>query len=268
MMSLLDVTLKKTEILPALGLVKDFPKVDFYGREMPRHKSFGVGGQAGDFLYRLVVPATVKSTHKFVGDEVMQRYNNRIDNMEDAYIGPEQPDRYFKIGGKKKWMSNEQYNEYCLMSGNLSREFTRTLNLDVDNPTGLDIKKLKEAHSRARGAAREYCIEKFWGDGERLAFMEEATADGLKEASIKAKAKILTRRKPTMKSLSEEEKRLPYRMRRAILENRISELEEEQRAAAQELASEDVGGREAAAAFGGGVGARKRIRQAIRTYGG
>ena len=60
-----------------------------------------------------------------------------------------------------------------------------------------------------------------------------------------------------MKSLSEEEKRLPYRMRRAILENRISELEEEQRAAAQVLASEDVGGREAAAAFGGGVGARK-----------
>ena len=267
LVSLLDVTLKKTEILPALGLIKDHPKVDFNGREIPRHKSFGVGGQAGDFIYRLIVPATVRTTHRFVGDEVMQRYNNRIDDPRDAYIGPEAPERYFTVGSKKKWMSPAQYHEYCQLAGDLGREYARSLSLNVDNPSSVDMDKLREGYKRGRSSARDYCVEKFWGSGELLPLLEEATADSLRLDSLKSKARILTRKKPTLKSLSKEEKGLPYRMRAAILEERVERHEEEQRATAQELASEGIGGRETAAAHGGSVEGRRRIRKAIRTYG-
>ena len=269
-MSLLEVTAKKTEILPALGILKDHPKVDFYGREIPRHKSFGVGGQAGDFMYRVLVPIPVKSTHSFVGDEVMKRYNNRLDDPMDAYIGPERPPRFFKIGGKKKWMSDPQYNEYCQMAGNLAREFTRTLDLNVDNPTERDIEKIREGHKRARNAAKEYCVEKFWGDGAMLPFLEAQTAEDLKNDYISARSRVLARRRPTMKSLSREERGLPYELRTAILKDRVMEYEIERQAAAEELSSEGVGEDEAAAGYGSGRGksrGRKRIRQGIRTYG-
>ena len=269
-MSLLEVTAKKTEILPALGILKDHPKVDFYGREIPRHKSFGVGGQAGDFMYRVLVPIPVKSTHSFVGDEVMKRYNNRLADPMDAYIGPERPPRFFKIGGKKKWMSDPQYNEYCQMAGNLAREFTRTLDLNVDNPTERDIEKIREGHKRARNAAKEYCVEKFWGDGAMLPFLEAQTAEDLKNDYISARSRVLARRRPTMKSLSREERGLPYELRTAILKDRVMEYEIERQAAAEELSSEGVGEDEAAAGYGSGRGksrGRKRIRQGIRTYG-
>jgi len=267
LLRLWEGTLKKTEILPALGVMKDLPKVDMWGRNFPRHKSFGVGGGLGDFLYKLMVPVQIKSTHMFVGDQTMRSWNNN--NPDDQYTGPEAPERYFKKKNKKMWMSPEQYEEFCRMSGSLAAELCRTLDLDVDNPSKMSIEKIKESHLRARAISKEALVEKWWGSGDESLILA-ATAEELKSNMVKAKSKILAKRMPTYKNMSPEQKRLPYEQKMAILQTKREELELQQQESLEWLISEGVTEDVAARSYGSGRGrtsGRRGIRKTYRTSG-
>lgn len=266
---LAEGTLKRTEILSAMGVLEDMPKVDMWGREFPRHQGFGKGWEIGDFLYKVFVPVQIKTTHMFVGDQTMRRYNNSEfvdENPEKAYVGPEAPERYFEIKGKKHWMTPQQYDEMCRMSGTLAAELCRTLSLDVENPTELDVKKLQQSHKNARAIAKEALTEKWWGSGDDSAVLA-ATAEGLRGDMVKAYSRILSQRTPTIKSLTREEKRLPYAERVARLREKKEDVMTRKEYALQWLQSEGIGAGEAARSQGtrrGLAASRREIRKSYR----
>ena len=255
---------RRTEVLPAMGLVEDLPKVDMWGRDYPRHKSFGKGLGMGDFLYKLLVPAQIRTTHQFVGDETLRNYN--VNNPDNQWAGPEAPNRYLTIKKKKTWMSPDQYEEYCRMAGGLAAELCRTLDLNVDNPSRMDKEKIQDAHKRSRQITTDILSKKWWGDGDESAEIA-AVADEIHRNMIKAKARILAKRPPNLKtSLSREEKRLPYAKKKAMLEDRRERLRLEKQEALSWLESEGISAGEAARSYGTRASLRDSRRQIRRSY--
>ena len=260
---------RHTELPQAFGLLKDLPKVDMWGRDYPRHSSFGVAAPLGDFLYRLVIPAKVKTSHENVADHTMKAWNRMNPSQGDRWDGPPPPKRFFDDKGKKVWMDEKQYNELCRMSGKLAAQIARTLSLNPDNPTHYDREKLNSAIGDARTFVKKALFNK-WHRGIDVGVPLEDAAASLKEAMIASKSRKLSQKPPTLKSLTEEERRLPMPLRLDRLEALKEELQAEKEEAMGWLQSEDVDVRHATRAFSrkrGGQRGRREIRRAYRTGG-
>jgi len=249
-----------------LGLVDNTPKVDIWGREISRPQSPDWARQmhapTSDFLYNLFVPVRNKSSDLFVGDRVLLNWNSRDDVTKAKY--PRAPRRNMTFGGEKRNFSDKQYEEYSLLAGQIAQQLVSSANLNVDNPTQRDIDLITDSISRARSMARRVLGPKFFGGGQiRKDLQIPQVAEEIRFEQVKSKARVLTEKPPSMKSLSVDEKLLPMEKRQVILQRLKDELDERKLEAAEALKQQGYDLKDVLKAHGKGTTGRRRIVSAM-----
>jgi hypothetical protein len=71
------------------------------------------------------------------------------------------PEPSYTAKGEKINMSDEQYYDYCKKSGEYAVERLQSLNLDYDNPTESDKKRVEKVMEQARLRAKREVIREY-----------------------------------------------------------------------------------------------------------
>lgn len=132
-----------------LGFEPDYPRCDLWGRPI-QAPGAAVGS---DFLWRLMIPVRVYDREVFVGDRILLNWNNQ--HPDDAWY-PQAPSRTMSDGrGKRRAMTDEEYNTYARRAGELARRVIESQDWKTpDKPKPWMKKAMERVISRARRVAR------------------------------------------------------------------------------------------------------------------
>lgn len=196
---LLRRTLQKTE----LGVIDDQPAVDLWGREAKRSVS---PIPRTDWLYRMLVPAEVKTPDIVSADRVLLNWNN--EHPEDEKF-PLAPSKSYTVDGKTKYFTDEQYAKYAKLAGEGARKTVDKFSLHTDDPTTADIDIIEKAISQSRALAKSVVLgEKSLSSDEigdqvrmKIAYsaFDAATDPPLKRKDKEIESEYISRRKERFK---------------------------------------------------------------------
>lgn len=119
------------------------PKYDLWGREVERTPLRLSNG--------ILLERQISSGSPTKIDKMLLRWNERGDGPPYA---PEQPDYYWRKGGKTYYWSDAEYEELVRDSGRQAADALLGLELNWDAPTQADIDQVKRAIDMARDAVR------------------------------------------------------------------------------------------------------------------
>lgn len=146
------------------------PSYDLWGRPALRPGSPVPGT---DVVWRLMVPIAAKPEDVFIGDRILMAWNREHPDDEKY---PALPSPVYSIGGKKHYMTDEQYGQFVRLSGQLAKiSLERVLAAPeyaefaagASKPTEAHIKLLERIIDRSRDRARE-ALTRSWLTNEPL----------------------------------------------------------------------------------------------------
>jgi len=146
------------------------PSYDLWGRPALRPGSPVPGT---DVVWRLMVPIAAKPEDVFIGDRILMAWNREHPDDEKY---PALPSPVYTIGGKKHYMTDEQYGQFVRLSGQLAKiSLERVLAAPeyaefaagASKPTEAHIKLLERIIDRSRDRARE-ALTRSWLTNEPL----------------------------------------------------------------------------------------------------
>jgi hypothetical protein len=188
-----------------VGLVRDQPKIDLWGREAKRGTSpvFGT-----DIPWRIVSPVDSRVPELFVGDQVLLSWNaqhpgaekypampdKKLTITKEMFDDRELPAALRALGGKSRDMSDAEYAHFLRLSGETAARLVTRLTLNSETPTEADIAELEEAIRDARSLANDAMVRSIV-TGASLP-TSEALAGSEFAREVAERAKALSRPRP------------------------------------------------------------------------
>lgn len=137
-------------------------RYDLWGRPIRYNDSWG--STAADFAWNLLSPVKVKDLDSVTqADLALLRWNSK--NPNDRLVWNE-PNKYVEFQGKTHYLTDQQYEEYAKLSGELAIRAVSTMNINAANPTKRLIESIGKKVGRAREMARKRLLPKWkqeWG---------------------------------------------------------------------------------------------------------
>jgi len=144
--------LQKTELPQKFGYSLDQPKIDLWGRRIPRSN---VAPPRSDFWYRVLVPVRRRTENIAIGDRVLMNWNYK--HSDDPYH-PVVPRKFFSIGGKDRWMNDAEFTQFLELSGKIANARLDVINssipFSIDDPQEIDIKRIEKVLTASRAQAK------------------------------------------------------------------------------------------------------------------
>lgn len=132
-------------------------RYDLWGR--PVRYSDSWGHTAADFAWNLLSPVRVKDMDKVMqADLALLRWNSK--NPNDRLVWHE-PQKFVEVQGKTHYLTDQQYEEYAKLSGELARKAIATTRINAENPTKRMIENIGNKVALARKSARGKLINKW-----------------------------------------------------------------------------------------------------------
>lgn len=106
-------------------------------------------------LYNALIPAPVQdATQKTKIDAMLDRWNDSVDKRDRWWPTVPRPTEY-TFGKDKVKMNDDEYDRYQQEAGELAARMLKQVQFRYDNPTEIDIKRLKDIYEKARSVTRE-----------------------------------------------------------------------------------------------------------------
>lgn len=188
---LMKRTIQRTE----LGLVRDEPSVDIWGRRAPR----GIVSQPKtDWLWRMAVPLYRRDIDMAPGDRVIVNWNNA--HPEDEKFPQQPPKRYKDKNGETRYMTPAQYTRFLTLAGQLARRIVdaELTEEEMASPTEVGVEIVTKGLSDARRIVKAKLVEE-WNGGETAEIDTDTLDDLLVERHITNRANVLARARPLRK---------------------------------------------------------------------
>jgi hypothetical protein len=146
------------QIAVEAGLVPAQPKVDVWGREIPKSERLGY---VTDVVWRLTSPVYTHAGPVDPLDRLLWNWNR--EHPEEAYW-PGNPGLSVTVNGQRQWLNARQHLQYSKTAGRTARKrldrLVRAGRLSPDSPTDRDIAIVRRELARARAAARRELISR------------------------------------------------------------------------------------------------------------
>ena len=139
--------------------VADTPKVDLWGRDIPRD---GSPFAQTDVLWRMFVPMGIAPDRSFSWERMMLRWNN--ENPEEDYH-PRAPQKFWTLKGERFDLTDQQYYDYIKLAGELTSRTLMRIKFDEFNPTERQIEVIGKVIRNARLQAKKLLMRQWFQEG-------------------------------------------------------------------------------------------------------
>lgn len=152
-------TLQRTE----LGILPQEPGIDLWGRQEVAPKS---PVPQTDWLWRMSMPVRIKDENIAKGDAVLLKWNAQHPD-DPKYPGTARPT--YSVDGKRKYMTDEQYTRFLILSGSLANDMVQLGNFDMEEPEVDDVERVLGIISKARSVVKKGLVAE-WTGGRQFSF--------------------------------------------------------------------------------------------------